>query len=41
MVYVPAKKFDDGVDKVIYTSKDRKTRTASERIAKGFITVPP
>ena len=26
MVYVPAKKSDDGVAKVIYTSKDRKTR---------------
>jgi len=24
MVYVPAKKSDDGVVKVIYTSKDRK-----------------
>ncbi len=26
MVYIPVKKSDDGVAKVIYTSKDRKTR---------------
>ncbi|MFH2057536.1 MAG: transposase [Pseudomonadota bacterium] len=43
MVYVPAKKSDDGVAKVIYTSKDRKTRkvfTALDWLARLVTHIP-
>ena len=43
MVYVPAEKANDGVAKVIYTSKDRKTRkvfTALDWLARLVTHIP-
>ena len=43
MVYIPTKKSDDGVAKVIYTSKDRKTRkvfTALDWLARLVTHIP-